>query len=101
MKSNYSESRREQIGNLNRGKPFSPETIEARRVSALHRKEVNYTEQGILNMTKKSKSILVKGLNNIVYGEFNSIIETAKALNSSIKTVSRTLKSPSKIMKGG
>ena len=35
MKSNYSIERRIQIGNLNRDKKFSKETIEIRRASAL------------------------------------------------------------------
>lgn len=100
MKANYSEARRKQIGELNRGKSLSPETIEAIRKSALTRENPNYTEQGILNMKKNSKSIIVKELNNTVYGEFSSIVETAKALNCSTKTIQRTLKSPSKLLKG-
>jgi group I intron endonuclease len=100
MKANYSEARRKQIGELNRGKSLSPETIEAIRESALTREKPNYTEQGILNMKKNSKSIIVKELNNTVYGEFSSIVETAKALNCSTKTIQRTLKSPSKLLKG-
>nr|YP_010710129.1 GIY-YIG endonuclease [Metarhizium pinghaense]WCS41429.1 GIY-YIG endonuclease [Metarhizium pinghaense] len=100
MKTNYSEARRNQIGDLNKGKTFSAETIEAMRESALKRKEFNYTEQGILNMKKNSKSIIVKELNNTVYGEFNSIVDTAEALNCSTKTIQRTLKSPSKLLKG-
>nr|YP_010564220.1 hypothetical protein OYW92_mgp20 [Epichloe bromicola]UYX62204.1 hypothetical protein [Epichloe bromicola] len=105
MKSNYSEARRELIGSLNKGKSFSNpprgyETIEAMRESALNREEVNYTKQGILNMKNKSKSVIVKALNNTVYGEFNSIVETAEALNCSIKTIQRALKTPSKLLKG-
>jgi len=100
MKTSYSETRRQEIGNLNKGKSFSAKTIEALRQSALNRKQVNYTEQGIINMKKRSKAIIVKELNNIVYGEFNSIIETSKALNCSTKTIQRTLKSPSKLLKG-
>jgi group I intron endonuclease len=100
MKANYSEKRREQIGSLNKGKTLSSETIEAMRESALNRKPLNYTEQGVLNMKKNSKSIIVKELNNTVYGEFNSIVETAEALNCSTKTIQRTLKSPSKTLKG-
>ena len=100
MKANYSEERRNQIGNLNRGKDFSPETIEAMRQSALNRKDLNYSEQGIINMKKNSKAIIVKELNNTVYGEFKSIVETAEALNCSVKTIQRTLKSPSKLLKG-
>lgn len=100
MKSNYSERRREQIGSLNRGKSLSPETIEAIKKSALNRKKANYTQEGILNMKKRSKAIIVKELNNTIYGEFNSIVETAEALNCSIKTIQRTLKTPSKLLKG-
>lgn len=100
MKTNYSETRREQIEGLNKGKQFSLETIEAIRESALSRKIVNYTKQGILNMKKKSRPIIVKELNNTVYGEFNSIVKTAKVLNCSTKTIQRTFKSPSKLLKG-
>lgn len=100
MKANYSEQRRKLIGDLNRGKPFCSKTIESMRQSALNRKYVNYTEQGILNMKKNSKSIIVKQLNNTVYGEFSSIVETGEALNCSTKTIQRTLKSPSKLLKG-
>ncbi len=100
MKANYSEQRRRQIGDLNKGKSFSPETIESMRQAALNRKDINYTEQGIFNMKKNSKSIIVKETNNVVYGQFNSIVETAEALNCSIKTIQRTLKSPSKLLKG-
>src|SRR6185437_14853367 len=74
MKANYSEKRREEIGSLNRGKTLSSETIEQ---SALNRKPLDYTEQGVLNMKKNSKPIIVKELNNTVYGEFNSIVEAA------------------------
>lgn len=100
MKSNYSEERRQQIGYLNKGKTFSAGTIQAMRDSALNRGKVNYSEQGNLNMKKNSKSIVVKELNNTVFGEFNSIVEAAEALNCSTKTIQRTLKSPSKLLKG-
>ena len=100
MKSNYSEERREKIRSLNLGKTFSSETIEAMRDSALNRKAINYTDEGINNMKKNSKAIIVKELNNTVYGEFNSIVDTAKALNCSTKTIQRTLTTPSKLLKG-
>ncbi|KGQ02215.1 putative intron-encoded endonuclease bI1 (mitochondrion) [Beauveria bassiana D1-5] len=100
MKTNYSEKRRQKISALNKGKSFSPETIESMRQSALNKNNINYTEQGILNMKKRSKAIIVKELNNIVYGEFNSIVDTARALNCSTKTIQRTLKTPSRILKG-
>lgn len=50
-------------------------------------------------MKKNSKSIIVKELNDIVYGEFPSIVKTAEALNCSTKTVYRSLKSSSKLLK--
>ena len=106
MKANYSEKRREKIGSLNscvRSKTLSSETIEAMRESALNRKPLNYTEQGVLSaarMKKNSKPVIVKELNNTVYDEFNSIVEAAKALNCSTKTIQRTLKTPSKTLKG-
>ena len=100
MKANYSEERRQKIKALNLGKSFSPETIEAMRNSALSRKAINYTKEGIANMKNNSKGIIVKELNNTVYGEFDSIVETAKALNCSTKTIQRTLKTSSRMLKG-
>jgi group I intron endonuclease len=99
MKSSYSQERRDRIGDLNRGKTFSPETIESMRQSAIDRKEYYYSEEGILNMKNKSKPIIVKELNGIVYGIFPSITATAEALNCSAKTLSRALSSPSKLLK--
>lgn len=100
MKANYSETRRERIGQLNKGKSFSPDTIEAMRKSALTRTKPIFSEEAILNMKKNSKSVIVKELNGAVYGEFSSITTAAESLNCSVKTVSRALKSPSKLLKG-
>jgi len=100
MKANYSEARRNRIGELNRGRSLSPDTIEAIRKSTLNRKERSYSEEAILNMKNKSKSIIVKELNGAVYGEFPSIVKTAEALTCSYSTVSRALKSSSKLLKG-
>jgi predicted transcriptional regulator YheO len=69
------------------------------RHSALNREKFQYSDETLLNMKKNSKPIIVKELNGIVYGEYNSIIETAEALNCSAKTVYRTLKSSSKLLK--
>lgn len=100
MKANYSEARRKQIGDLNRGKYLSPETIEAIREATLNRKERTYSFEAILNMKNKSRPIIVKELNGIVYGEFPSIIKTAEAFNCSLSTVQRALRSSSKLLKG-
>jgi group I intron endonuclease len=106
MKADYSEARRKRIGELNRGRSLLPDTIEAIRKAAINRKERTYSfppegeQEAILNMKKKSKSIIVKELNGAVYGEFPSIIKTAEALNCSYSTVCRALKSSSKLLKG-
>jgi group I intron endonuclease len=110
MKSEYSEECRNRVGVLWAKQPnssfslrsrnkLSSETIEAMRHSALNREKFQYSDETLLNMKKNSKPIIVKELNGIVYGEYNSIIETAEALNCSAKTVYRTLKSSSKLLK--
>lgn len=99
MKSNYSDERREAIGNLNRNKNFSESTIEAMRKSALSRDKVLYSKQGIANMKKASQSIIVYNLDKTVYGEYPSITEAAKNTGCAIKTIHRSLKSPNKLLK--
>lgn len=99
MKANYSDKRREQIGSLNRGKTLSAATIESIRKGAINRKKAVYSEQVITNMKKSSKPILVQNLDKTIYGKYPSIVETAKALDCSIKTVHRSLKSPTKLLK--
>jgi group I intron endonuclease len=99
MKSNYSIERRLIIGNLNKNKNLSKETINIMREKALKREKPIYSDQALENMKKKSKAIKVYNLDYTVYGEYPSIVETAKSLNCSIKTVSRALKSPKKLLK--
>jgi group I intron endonuclease len=99
MKSNYSIERRLKIGNLNKGKNLSKETKDILKEKALKREKRIYSDQALENMKKKSKPIKVYNLDYTVYGEYPSIVETAKSLNCSIKTVSRALKSPKKLLK--
>jgi len=99
MKANYSEERRNSIGNLNKKKFFSKDTIKLMKERALKRKKLEYSEQGILNMKKASRPIIVYNLDNTVYGKYPSIVETAKNLNCSVKTVSRSLKSSNNLLK--
>lgn len=99
MKSNYSQERRDKIGNLNKGKKLSKATIEKMKEAFKTRKKPILSEQAILNMKKKSKPIILYNRDNrTVFGEYSSIVETALAVNCSIKTVSRALKSESKIL---
>ena len=99
MKTNYSEERRLAIGNLNKGKRFSPSTIEAMRQSALNRIRPIYSEESLQNMKKKSKAILVYNMDYTVYGEFPSITEASKSLGCSQKTIYRALQTPKKILR--
>src|SRR5437763_5858277 len=99
MKVNYSFERREYIGNLNRDKNFSKNTIEKMKEKALIRKKVFYSNQTLLNMKKNSKSIILYNLNYTIFGEYPSITEAAKSVNCDPKTIRRALKTEKKILK--
>jgi group I intron endonuclease len=102
MMSNYSIERRLKIGNLNKNKIFSKETIEKMSPRGLTRKKSSYSEsckQTILNMKKKSKSLIIYNLNYTVYGEYPSITEASKSLNCNEKTIRRALKTEKKLLK--
>ena len=98
MKANYNLKRRIQVGNINKGKNLSKERIDKIRDKALGRKSV-FSDQGINNMRKKSKSILIYNLDYTVYGEYSSITEGAKDIGCSVKTISRALKSNKNLLK--
>ncbi len=99
MKSNYSTERRLQIGNLNKYKKFSKETIEIMRASVFNREKPFYSGKAMLNMKKKSKSLILYNLNYTVYGQYPSITEAAKYLNCNEKTITRALKTEKKLLK--
>ena len=101
MKANYSLERRLRIGNLNKGKILSEITKQKIREKALKRPVPVYSEQAVLNMKKRSKSIILYNLDKTVYGEYSSITEAAKSINCFDKTIRRTLKTSSakKILK--
>lgn len=99
IKTNYSLERRELIGNLNRNKNLSEETIEKIREKALTRKRVPFSDKVLLNMKKNSKPIILYNLDRTVFGEYPSIVEAAKSINCSEKTIRRALSSDKKILK--
>lgn len=99
MKSNYSEERRMTIANLNKGKTFSPETIEAMKKAALNRTKPFYSNEAISNMKKKSKAIIIYNLDYTVFGQFSSIIEVSKSLGCDQKTIRRALNTEKKILR--
>lgn len=99
MKSNYSEQRRMQIGNLNRYKTLSIETIERMREKALNREKPVYSEKAIANMKKSSRAILVQNMDYSIHAKFASVTKAAKNMNCNIRTISRSLNSTSKLLK--
>lgn len=99
IKINYSIKRREFISNLNLDKKFSELTIQRIKDSALNRKDAVYTETSLLNIKINSKPIRLYNLDKTIYGEYSSIVETAKSINCSVKTITRALKSDSKKLK--
>ena len=101
MKTNYSLERRVKIGNLNKGKNLSAETIDKIRQKALSRDrtKIKLSEQAILNMKKKSKAIILYTLDYTVFGKYNSLTEAAKAINCGVKTIYRALRTEKKILK--
>lgn len=98
MKSNYSLERRLRIGNLNKDKKLSIETIEKIREKSLLRKERNYSEIFIKNMKKNSKPLIFYNLDGTIYGEYSSIVEAAKSIKCSEKTIRRIIKTEKKLL---
>jgi group I intron endonuclease len=99
MKTNYSSYRRELIGSLNKGKNLSEETKNKMREIALMRKKITFSNQALLNMKKKSKSIILYNLDRTIFGEYPSIVEAAKSINCCVKTIIRALKTDKKMLK--
>lgn len=97
MKANYSQERREKIGNLNRGKSLSKDTIE--KIKSINRVKPLYSEQAILNMKRNSKAIILYNRDNTVYGEYSSITVAANSIGCSDKTIRRALQTDKKILK--
>jgi len=111
MKDIYSDARREIIGNLNKGKKFSPETIERMREKALIRPPnpprpdpSGVKEKAGQDVTKKkcitnTRPVVLYNLNRTVYGKYSNILEAAKAINCNEKTIRRALKTEKRLVK--
>ena len=99
MVENYSPERRLWIGNLNRSKPMSEQHKEHMSKAALTRVKPIYSEEGLANMRKASKPIIVYNLDRTVYGEYPSITAASESLRCSVKTISRAMSTPKKILR--
>jgi len=97
MKDIYTDIRRELIGSLNRGKKLSQETIEKIREKALKRSPMSKeTKQKCITHTRP---IILYNLDGTIYGEYNTIVDAAKAINCNEKTIRRALQTEKKLIK--
>jgi len=97
MKEIYTDERRNTIGNLNRGKKLSAETIEKMRYIALNRPSMS--DETKLKCVLHTRPVILYNLNDTVYGEYPTTLEAAKAINCGEKTLRRALKTESKLVK--
>lgn len=99
MKNNYSIVRRNAIGNLNKGKKLSLETIEKMRQAALNKSKPVLSEKAKLNLKKRCKPIVIYNLDKTVYGCYSSIIDASNSVGCNEKTIKRALLTEKKILK--
>lgn len=97
MKDVYSDERRKRIGNLNRGKKLSEETIEKMRKAGLNRPpmSIETKKKCIVN----TRPVILYNLNGTVYGKYSTIKEAASAINCNERTITRALKTNKKLVK--
>ena len=88
---------RERIGNLNKGKKLSPETIERIREKALIRPAMS--EETKSKCITNTRPVVLYNLNRTVYGKYSTILEAAKAIDCSEKTIRRALQTEKKLVK--
>ena len=97
MKEVYTEARRDIIGNLNKGKKLSAETVEKLRVIALNRPPMK--KETKLKCISNTRPVILYNLNGTIYGQYASIIEAAEAINCNEKTLRRSLNTEKKLVK--
>lgn len=97
MKDIYTDARREMVGSLNRGKKFSPETIEKMREKALNRSLMS--DETKIKCIAHTRPVVLYNLNGTVYGEYSTILDAAKSINCSEKTIRRALKTEKGLVK--
>ena len=97
IKDSFNDVRREMIGSLNRGKKFSPETIDKMRQKALNRPPMlDRTKNKCITNTRP---VVLYNLNGTVYGEYSTILDAAKSINCGEKTIRRALKTEKGLVK--
>ncbi len=97
MKEIYSDEKRFMIGNLNRGKKLSQETIEKIRTKALNKPPMS--DETKLKCISHTRPVILYNLDDTVFGQYSTILEAAKAINCNEKTIRRALKTDKKLVK--
>ena len=97
MKDMFSDARREMIGNLNKGKKLSPETIDKMREKALNRSPMS--DETKKKCIANTRPVVLYNLNGTVYGEYSTILDAAKSINCGEKTVRRALNTEKGLVK--
>jgi group I intron endonuclease len=93
----YSDVRREMIGNLNKGKKLSPETIDKIRNKALNKPPMSdHTREKCI---KHTRPLVLYNLSGTIYGEYSTILDAAKSINCNEKTIIRALNTEKGIVK--
>ena len=97
MKDIYSDKRRENISNLNKGKRFLPQTIEKLRQMAINKPSMS--EEIKKKYISNTKSVVLSNLDRTVYGKYSSILEAGNSINCNEKTIRRALKTRKNLVK--
>ena len=97
MKDGFNDARREMIASLNRGKNFSPETIEKMREKALNKPSMS--DETKKKCLTNSRPVVLYNLNGTVYGEYSTILDAAKSINCGESTIRRALKTKKGLVK--
>jgi group I intron endonuclease len=97
MRDIFSDARRERIGNLNKGKKFSLETIEKMREKALNRPPMSDETRN--KCIVHTRPVVLYNLNGTIYGKYPTILDAAKSINCNEKTIRRALKTEKGLVK--
>jgi group I intron endonuclease len=97
LKDNYSDLRRQFIGNLNKGRTLTSNTIQKIREKALKRKAMS--EETKKKCIKNVRPVILNSLDDTICKKFDTIKAAAKFISCSEKTIRRALNTQNKILK--
>jgi group I intron endonuclease len=97
MKDIYTDVRRKKIGDLNKGKSLSLETIEKMRQKTLFKSPMS--EKIKNKYIKNTRPVTLYNLNSTIFGKYLTILDAANAINCNEKTIRRALQTEKKLVK--